>query len=372
MPETASRSYRPAWSWKSGEPNVIDRATVFGLAATCGLLLWVLAAGAGREAGAFWQTSSVALVLGGAVLTTFAACPVSNWRSVCRMLRHAFFVRTRPAEELVVLIVALAEIARRDGLLAMEKPVARLDNAFLRKAFQMAIDGADASVIAAVLRAEMESADLRHTYGVRMLESMGRSAPVFGMIGTLIGLVIMLGRMDDPTRIGPGMAVGLLTTLYGLVLANVFFLPLARKLTHRGSEELLNKQIVLDGVLAIQSGDNPRIVESKLRAYLPAGALGGEPIARSAATGGVVRSLGERKPGAAEPESARPAAAAQAPHGTEQVKKEPTTLEWINSLAAADLLSSELLTVDGKPAVREDGRDRPAARARRTAVEEAA
>ncbi len=350
---------------------MIDRATVFGLLATCGLLVWVLAVGAGREMGAFWQTSSLALVLGGAVLTTLAACPVSDWRSVYRMVRHAFRVRTRSAADVVVLIVALAEIARRDGLLALEKPVASLNDPFLRKGFQMAIDGADASVIAAVLRAEMESTDLRHTYGVRMLESMGRSAPVFGMIGTVIGLVIMLGQMNDPSRIGPGMAVALLTTLYGLVLANVFFLPLARKLTHRSSEELLNKQIVLDGVLAIQAGDNPRVVERRLRAYLPSGAFGGEAVARSAATNNVVRVLGGQS--AAEPAEPRQApAAVDEPRRVEQSNNEPTTLEWINSLVAADLLSGELRTMDDKPVGRDEGGDRPPAQARRSVIEEAA
>ncbi len=287
------------------------------------------------------------------------------------MLRHAVCVRTRPAEDVVVLIVALAEIARRDGLLALEKPVASLNDPFLRKGFQMAIDGADASTIASVLRAEMESTDLRHTYGVRMLESMGRSAPVFGMIGTVIGLVVMLGQLNDPSRIGPGMAVALLTTLYGLVLANVFFLPLARKLTHRSSEELLGKQVVLEGVLAIQAGDNPRVVERRLRAYLPSGAFGGESVARSAAANSVVRVLGGQT--VAEAVERRPVPeTVDEPRRVEQSNSEPTALEWINSLVAADLLSPELRTMDGKPVVRGEGGDRPPAQARRSAIEEAA
>jgi chemotaxis protein MotA len=356
-----------------GETGVIDRATVFGFVAICGLLAWVLAAGAGWEAGAFWQTPSALLVLGGAVLTTLMACPVGSWRSVGHLVRNAFTVRTRPAEELVVLIVALAEIARRDGLLALEKPVARLNDPFLRRAFQMAIDGAEAATIGAILRAEMESTDLRHTYGVKMLESMGRAAPVFGMIGTLIGLVIMLGRVDDPSRIGPGMAVALLTTLYGLVLANVFFLPLARKLAHRSSEELLVKTIVLTGVLGIHAGDNPRIVERKLRAFLPAGAFGGETVARSAVTSGVVRTLGAARPGGVEPPVANEtrAEAPAAPSEAEQPKGS-STLEWINSLVAAELLSGELKTVDDQPMPQDGGRDRQAGRARQRVVEQAA
>jgi len=274
---------------------LIDRATVFGLAATLGLLVWVLVAGAGWEADVFWRTPSLALVVGGAVLTTLMAFPGGRFRSIGKLLRNAFVVRTPAAQESVILLVALAEIARRDGLLALEKPVAGLKDDFAKRAMRMAIDGMDATTIEHVCRAEMESVDLRHTYGVRLLESMGRSAPVFGMIGTLIGLVIMLGRMNDPAKIGPGMAVALLTTLYGLVLANVFFLPLARKLAHRSSEELLAKTIALKGVLAIQAGDNPRIVEQKLRAYVPGSVFAAGSAARSSATTRILRNWAEAK-----------------------------------------------------------------------------
>jgi len=274
---------------------LIDRATVFGLAATLGLLVWVLVAGAGWEADVFWRTPSLALVVGGAVLTTLVAFPGGRFRSIGKLLRNAFVVRTRPVEELVIVLVALAEIARRDGLLALEKPAAGLKDDFVKRAMRMAIDGTEPTTIEHVCRAEMESVDLRHTYGVRLMESMGRSAPVFGMIGTLIGLVIMLGRMNDPAKIGPGMAVALLTTLYGLVLANVFCLPLARKLAHRSSEELLSKMIAMKGVLAIQAGDNPRIVEQKLRAYVPGSAFAADSGARSAATTRILRSWAEAK-----------------------------------------------------------------------------
>ena len=197
---------------------------------------------------------------------------------------------------------------------------------------RMAIDGTDNATIEHVCRAEMESVDLRHTYGVRLLESMGRSAPVFGMIGTLIGLVIMLGRMNDPARIGPGMAVALLTTLYGLVLANVFCLPLSRKLAHRSSEELLSKTVALKGVLAIQAGDNPRIVEQKLRAYVPGSAFTAGSAARSAVTTRVLRSWAEAKrsegaePGMPAGARAEADARPQAP-GEQVATKEITGLE---------------------------------------------
>ena len=244
--------------------------TVIGLAATVGLLVWVMVAGAGYAVDVFWRTPSLALVVGGALFATVVASSGGQFRSIGAVLKNALYVRTDSPDESVITLVALAEIARRDGLLALEKPVEGLRDEFLKRGMRMVIDGYDRTTVRSVMRAEMESTDLRHTQGKSLLESMGRSAPVFGMIGTLIGLVIMLGGMDDPTKIGPGMAVALLTTLYGLVVANAFFLPLARKLSQRSSEELLGKTITLEGILAVQAGDHPRIVAQKLQAYLPA------------------------------------------------------------------------------------------------------
>jgi len=249
--------------------KVMDRGTVVGLAATLGLVVWVMFAGAGWAAHVFWRTPSLALVVGGAVLTTVVAFPGARLRSIGQVLKNALYVRTRPPEESIITLVALAEIARREGLLSLERPVESIRDDFLKRAMHMAIDGYEAATIRSVMQRELESIDLRHTQGKGLLESMGRSAPVFGMIGTLVGLVVMLGRLDDPTRIGPGMAVALLTTLYGLVVANVFCLPLARRLSQRSSEELLSKTIALEGVLAIQAGDLPRVVAQKLRAYVP-------------------------------------------------------------------------------------------------------
>ncbi len=250
--------------------SILDAGTALGIAATLVLLLGVMIAGAGYAAGVFWQASALLLVVGGSVLATLAAVPAGQLLSVGRVLRNALYVRTRPTEMSIEALVRLAESARREGLLSLERPVSELDDPFLQRAMRMAIDGADGATITGVMQTEMEATDLRHACGKGVLESIARFAPVFGMIGTIIGLIIMLGHMDDPTKIGPGMAVALLTTLYGLVVANVFCVPLARKLTHRSSEELLNKTIILKGVLAIQAGDHPRTVEQKLRAYLPA------------------------------------------------------------------------------------------------------
>lgn len=243
---------------------------LISVAATVGLLVWVMVAGAGPAAHVFWRTPSVALVIGGAVLTTMVAWPGGGFRAFVAVVRNALMVRIRPASDAIITLVALAEVARREGMLALEKPSKGLKDDFLKRTLQMAIDGYDPTLIRTVMQTELESIELRHTQGKGVLETMGRSAPVFGMIGTLIGLVIMLGRLEDPAQIGPGMAVALLTTLYGLVVAHVFCLPLARRLSHRSTEELLGKALMLEGVLAIQAGDHPRVVAQKLRAFMPA------------------------------------------------------------------------------------------------------
>jgi len=228
---------------------VVDRTTVLGLLALVALLAWVVLAGAGPAAHVFWQTSSVAFVVGGSVVAAFVASPGVGPRRLASILRNAFSVRVPSPDDVIIMLVALAEVARRDGLLALDKTVSGLKDDFTRRAMQMAIDGVDPDVIQAVCQAELESIDLRHAEGKAVLESMARFAPALGMMGTLVGLVVMLGKMDDPSRIGPGMAVALLTTLYGLGLANLFCLPLARRLAHRSSQELLAKTVALKGVL---------------------------------------------------------------------------------------------------------------------------
>jgi chemotaxis protein MotA len=248
---------------------LVDRATVVGLVLTIVLLAGVMVAGTGLSVHVFWQASSLLLVLGGAAMTTVMSFPGTRLQSVWGMLENAFYVRTRSAEETMITLAALAEIARRQGLLALDRPVAGLRDDFLKRAVQMAVDGYDPANIRTMLQAELESIDLRHRENWSMLESVGRNAPIFGMMGTLIGLVVMLGRMDDPSKIGPGMAVALMTTLYGLVIANVFCLPLVRKLSQRNSEELLAKTVALEGVLAIQAGEHPRVLAQRLEVYLP-------------------------------------------------------------------------------------------------------
>lgn len=246
-----------------------DRTTLWGVLGLLGLLAAVLVVAAGREAVIFWQGPSLLLIIGGMGFTAWSTRPHWPLRSIYRLLRNALVVRRRSPEDMVALMVVLADTARRDGLLALDRLTHGLNDEFLKRSLRMAVDGHEPALIESVARAEMERIDLRYTEGTTWLESVGRSAPVFGMIGTLIGLILMLSKMQDPAHIGPGMAVAMLTTLYGLVLPNVCCYPLARRLTYVSSDELLIRTMALQGTLAIQAGDNPRLVEQKLRAYLP-------------------------------------------------------------------------------------------------------
>jgi chemotaxis protein MotA len=165
-------------------------------------------------------------------------------------------------------LVRFAEIARREGILALENHVDDMRDPFIVRGVKMAVDGTDPELIQQIMETELEALMDRHAQGKQLLDTIGKYAPAFGMIGTLLGLIFMLGNMDDPSKIGPGMAVALITTLYGALISNMVTGPVADRLAARDAEEVLVKSIIAAGVMAIQSGDNPRVVESKLLTYL--------------------------------------------------------------------------------------------------------
>ena len=163
----------------------------------------------------------------------------------------------------------MAVRARRDGILALENDIEQMTNPFMKKGFQMAVDGNSTDIIRRVLDEDINSMLTRHIVGQGIFKALASYAPSFGMIGTLIGLVQMLKNMSDPSMIGAGMAVALITTLYGAMIANLIALPIAGKLEQRTSEEAAMKTMVLEGILSIQEGNSPRVVQEKLRSYMP-------------------------------------------------------------------------------------------------------
>lgn len=246
----------------------MDVSTIIGLIMGTGLMIWAISGKS--DISTFVDASSVAIVIGGAVSAVLISFPIRNLIGVGKVVKNCFFSVTANPHELIADMVKYAEVARRDGILALENATTDIRDPFLVAGIQMAVDGTDPDQIESILLSDLEAVEARHADGKAIFDGFGRFAPAFGMIGTLIGLVIMLQNMDDPSKIGPAMAVALLTTLYGALVANLVALPMADKLAVRSRDETAVKMIIIKGVMAIQSGDNPRIVEQKLKTFLPA------------------------------------------------------------------------------------------------------
>jgi len=245
----------------------MDIATLIGLFVGLGLIGWAIMSRSPLTS--FVDPGSIAIVLGGTTAAALISFPLRNVMGVARVVKNAFFAKPPDPDKLISDLVRYAEVARRDGILALEGMTKEIDDPFVVTGIQMAVDGTDPELIEQIMNSELESIAERHAAGKALFDAVGKYAPAFGMIGTLIGLVIMLQNMDDPSMIGPGMAVALLTTLYGALLANLVALPIADKLSLRSQEEILAKTIVIRGVMGIQSGDNPRTIEQKLTTFLP-------------------------------------------------------------------------------------------------------
>ncbi len=245
----------------------MDFATIIGLISGIALILWAVMSKS--SVGVFLDGGSIAIVVGGSVAAVLIAFPLKNVLGLAGVLKKTFFAKPTAPLQLIQDMVRYAETARRDGILALENAVDEGSDPFLVSGIQMAVDGTDPDVVEQMLTSELDALAQRHENGKSLLDTLGKYAPAFGMIGTLVGLVIMLQNMNDPSKIGPGMAIALLTTLYGSLVANLIALPLSDKLAVRSTEELLIKSIIIRGILAIQSGDNPRIVEQKLKTFLP-------------------------------------------------------------------------------------------------------
>jgi chemotaxis protein MotA len=223
----------------------------------------------GSEAKLFIDYPSIAIVGGGSLCAALLSFPLGEVLKFPSVLKQVLFTKSRDPRELIKELVHFAEVARRDGILSLENSTRDIKDEFLVSGIQMAVDGTDPTLIENIMESELDAIESRHGAGKSLLDNLGKYAPAFGMIGTLIGLVKMLANMDDPNAIGPGMACALLTTLYGSYVSNMVALPLSEKLSKRNDEEILIKSIILRGVMAIQSGDNPRVVEQKLKTYLP-------------------------------------------------------------------------------------------------------
>ena len=242
----------------------MDLATLIGLIGAFAFVIMAMVLGG--SIGMFVDTQSILIVLCGSLFVALMQYSVGQFLGATKIAVKAFMFKNDNPEDLIAKIVEMADAARKGGFLALEEM--EVDNTFLRKGVDLLVDGHDADVVRATLQKDIALTNERHEQGISIFKALGDVAPAMGMIGTLIGLVAMLSNMDDPKSIGPAMAVALLTTLYGAILANMVMLPIAAKLGLRKDEEKLNRRLILDGVLAIQDGQNPRVIDSYLKNYL--------------------------------------------------------------------------------------------------------
>jgi chemotaxis protein MotA len=246
----------------------VDLATVVGLlAGFAALVIGIIWSQGGLMQ--FSSVSSVFITIVGSFCALMVANPLSRVLGLMRYFRLALRVPNYEEERIISQLVTFSEKARREGLLALEDDLEEVEDEFLRKGIQLVVDGTDPEIIKNILYNELNQITSRHQAGINIFNDWASLAPAFGMIGTLIGLIIMLSRIEDKSAIGIGMSTALITTLYGAILAYLVFNPIKRKLEDRDNAETLVKEIMIEGILSIQSGDNPRILEEKLLCFLP-------------------------------------------------------------------------------------------------------
>ncbi len=243
----------------------MDLATIIGIVG--GTVILFVAILLGGSMLLFINIPSVLIVGGGTFATALIRFGMGDVINSIKVAMNVFFYKLSNPQQVIQEIVNLANIARKNGLIVLEQQP--IEDPFLKKAIMYCVDGHEAEFIEEVLKKEVSLTVGRHDVGRKTFAAMGDASPAFGMIGTLVGLVQMLANMDDPASIGPSMAVCLLTTLYGAVLANLFFLPIADKLALRSQEEERNSKLIIEGVLGILKGLNPRVMEEFLQTFLP-------------------------------------------------------------------------------------------------------
>ncbi|MHC5083151.1 MAG: motility protein A [Planctomycetota bacterium] len=244
----------------------MDIATIVGLVLGFGVIIGSIFMGGGAMA--FIHIPSMCVVIGGMICSVLIHFSLPQFLGIFAIIKKTVMVKVPSPNEIVQQMVNYAAISRRDGALALEEQIRKVDNGFIAKGLQMLVDGQEEETIRSMMMLEIQYLQERHGTGKKILDFMGSSAPAFGMIGTLIGLVQMLQNLSSPDKIGAGMAVALLTTFYGAFLANVAFIPLAGKLSVYSKAEILAMEMTVEGICTISLGENPTVVREKMQAFV--------------------------------------------------------------------------------------------------------
>ena len=250
----------------------MDIASIVGLVVCFGLIIFgIVSTDEGlmfSNLGYFLDLNSVYITVGGAFSCMLMSCELKEFVSNLKSYALIFKVPTFNTQTIITKIIDLSNVARKEGLLSLEEAAGDLDDAFLKKGILLIVDGTDPELVRGIMETELSSIESRHGGRISFFEQLAAMGPAWGMIGTLVGLVNMLYNMDDPSSIGPAMAVALLTTLYGSMIANWLCLPATFKMKKTNAAEVMVKEIMIEGLLSIQAGENPRVIEEKLKSFL--------------------------------------------------------------------------------------------------------
>lgn len=247
----------------------MEVATLIGLIG--GFLVIIIAILMGGNILGFVDVPSIFITFGGSLMAVLIKFSFDQFTGAFKALSHILKKNEMNTMEVINSIVAFAKKARREGLLALEDDVHESKDEFLKKGIQLIVDGTDPELVRNILEIELSFVEERHRSNRSFFDTWGALSPAFGMIGTVIGLIQMMSDMEDASKIGPAMAVALLTTLYGAIWANLVCIPISGKMSKKSADEIFLKQIMIEGILSIQAGENPRIIEEKLNAFLSIG-----------------------------------------------------------------------------------------------------
>ena len=246
----------------------MDIASITGIILGVVMFVFGVISGNGNLVRDFIDGSSIVITIGGSLASTLAAHKLADFINGLKSILLTFQSPKADVGEVIRHIIDLSNIARKEGLLALEEAANGIEDEFLKKGVMLVVDGTDPELVRGIMEADLISVEERHKVNIGFWQRWGSLGPAWGMIGTLIGLINMLAKLDDPTTIGPAMAVALVTTLYGSLISNWLCTPTAAKLQVNNDEELRIKEITVEGLLSIQAGENPRVIEEKLKSFL--------------------------------------------------------------------------------------------------------
>ena len=246
----------------------MDIASITGIILGVVMFVFGVISGNGNLVRDFIDGPSIVITIGGSLASTLAAHKLADYINGLKSILLTFQSPKADVGEVIRHIIDLSNIARKEGLLALEEAANGIEDEFLKKGVMLVVDGTDPELVRGIMEADLISVEERHKVNIGFWQRWGSLGPAWGMIGTLIGLINMLAKLDDPTTIGPAMAVALVTTLYGSLISNWLCTPTAAKLQVNNDEELRIKEITVEGLLSIQAGENPRVIEEKLKSFL--------------------------------------------------------------------------------------------------------